>query len=127
MQGACALPEGQFECFVPQLQTRDCLTQNISLDTGKGCTGLGQDFFPTPESCCNQLTKSQAITATAPGRGVCALGPQICFVPNTVSRTCVQLNSTSGAQCAAFGKSSQVLIARPWDFEDLPGVVGKGV
>lgn len=107
LQGPCALPEGQFDCWVPQLQVRTCTSASIDLTTGAGCTGLGQDFFPSPESCCNQLVKSQAITTVAPGRGVCAKGPDTCFVPDKLARTCRQIGgNTTGDQCGAFGEGA---------------------
>ena len=55
VQGACALPDGQFKCFLPSRLKRTCDVQEINLATGLGCTEKGRDVFSTQETCCTRL------------------------------------------------------------------------
>ena len=54
-QGACALPDGQFRCFLPSKLKRTCDVQEVNLTTGLGCAEKGRDVFATQETCCTRL------------------------------------------------------------------------
>jgi hypothetical protein len=55
LQGACALPNGYFKCFLPSKLKRTCDTDEIDLETGLGCTERGRAVYATQETCCTSL------------------------------------------------------------------------
>lgn len=109
-QGLCALPDGEFTCYIPDAAGRTCYRETISNTTGEGCSGTGLEVFPNSLSCCSYLTASGAIAPDqgAAGSGLCsreALDPGFtsCWVPSVAGKTCTLLH---GAQCEDFGIES---------------------
>ena len=50
-QGICAIPPGQWQCFVPDASQRTCYEQGMDPATGEGCAGRGLSIYPTPLAC----------------------------------------------------------------------------
>jgi hypothetical protein len=105
-QGACALPDGQLECYMPNRAARTCTKHSIDVTKGAGCTGVGIPVWSTPQECCHNLQTLGVINDDQPGNGMCMqefdklIEMKTCFVIDKKDATCTPMK---GADCNKYG------------------------
>eukprot|EP00955_Chlamydomonas_euryale_P087277 364282-Chlamydomonas_euryale.AAC.17 len=107
LQGICAVPEGQWTCYVQDKAQRACFEQHIDNVTGAGCSGRNLAVFESSLACCEDLSKDGVIKPddNKAGMGLCSLAhidPAFtkCWVPSVSTKTCEE---STGAECEGFG------------------------